>query len=111
MKTEILGIILMFVLTVILAIPLGKYIGKIFNYEKTWLDKIFNPLDNLFFKLSGINPAKEMDWKQHLLALLSINLVWFVVSMLVLTNMGWLPLNPDHNPSMSGELAFNTSLS
>lgn len=95
----------------LLAIPLGRYIGKIFNYKSTWLDKIFNPIDRLFFKIGGINPAKEMNWKQHLVALLTINVVWFIISMLVLTNMVWLPLNPDGNPSMSGDLAFNTTVS
>jgi K+-transporting ATPase ATPase A chain len=111
MNTEILGVILMYGLVVALAIPLGRYIGKVFNYEKTWLDRFFNPLDTLIFKLSGINPLKEMNWKQHLKALLTINVIWFVLSMLVLTNMIWLPLNPDGNPSMSADLAFNTSVS
>ena len=111
MNTEILGILLMYGLVLVLAIPLGKYIGKIFNYENTWLDKIFNPLDKLFFKLSGIDPNQEMNWKQHLMALLVINLVWFIIAMLALTNMSWLPLNPDGNPSMGGELAFNTAVS
>ena len=111
MNTEILGVILMYATVVALAIPLGRYIGKIFNYENTWLDKIFNPVDKFFFKLSGIDPTKEMNWKQHLVALLTINVVWFILSMLVLTNMSWLPLNPDANPSMSADLAFNTSVS
>lgn len=111
MNTEILGVILMYATVVVLAIPLGRYIGKIFSYENTWFDKIFNPLDKFFFKLSGIDPTQEMNWKQHLVALLTINIVWFVVSMLVLTNMSWLPLNPDGNPSMSADLAFNTSVS
>ena len=52
-----------------------------------------------------------MNWKQHLVALLTINLVWFLFSMLVLMTMGSLPLNPDSNPSMSADLAFNTSIS
>jgi K+-transporting ATPase ATPase A chain len=111
MNSEIIGIVLMFLTVIALAIPLGGYISKVFNLENTWLDKFFNPLDNLFFKLSGIDPTKEMNWKQHLRALLSINLVWFILSMLVLTNMSWLPLNPDGNPSMSGDLAFNTATS
>ena len=111
MNTEILGVIFMYATVVALAIPLGRYIGKVFNYENTWLDKIFNPIDKLFFKLSGIDPTIEMNWKQHLAALLTVNLVWFVLSMLVLTNMSWLPLNPDGNPSMSADLAFNTSVS
>lgn len=111
MNSEILGVILMFLLIVLFAIPLGSYVGKVFNYEKTWLDKIFNPLDHLFFKLSGIDPKIEMNWKQHLIALLSINFIWFLICMFVLTNMSWLPLNPDANPSMTGDLAFNTSVS
>ena len=52
-----------------------------------------------------------MTWKQHLLALLTINLLWFLLSMFMLTNMSWLPLNPDANPSMSADLAFNTTVS
>ncbi|MBK6545035.1 MAG: potassium-transporting ATPase subunit KdpA [Saprospiraceae bacterium] len=111
MNSEILGVILMFTIVLLLAIPLGKYIGKIFSNEKTWPDKIFNPLDNLFFKLSNIDPLKEMNWKQHLVTLLTINLFWFLLCMFVLTNMNWLPLNPDGNPSMGGDLAFNTAVS
>lgn len=111
MNTEILGIVCMFAAVVLMAIPMGRYMGKIFSNDKTWLDKIFNPLDNLFFKLSGIDSTKQMNWKQHLAALLTINLLWFLISMSVLTNMSWLPLNPDANPSMSGDLAFNTAVS
>ena len=111
MDKEILGIILMFALAVGLALPLGRYISKIFGNEKTWLDKLLNPVDQLFYKISGINPGKEMTWKQHLTALLTINLVWFLTAMFVLTNMSWLPMNPDNNPSMSGDLAFNTAVS
>jgi len=111
MNTEILGVLLMYLLTVALAIPLGRYIGKVFEGDKTWLDRLFNPIDKTFFKLSGIDAKKEMNWKQHLVALLTINLVWFLLSMFILMNMGWLPLNPDGNPSMTADLAFNTSVS
>lgn len=111
MNTEITGIILMYAAVVLLAIPLGKYIGKVFTGNKTALDGLFNPVDRLFYKLGAVNPLKEMNWKQHLVALLTINLFWFLLCMFVLTNMSWLPLNPDGNPSMSGDLAFNTSVS
>ena len=111
MNTEILGVVAMFIITVLLAIPLGRYIGKVYNGEKTWLDAVMNPLDNLFYKAGGIRPEKEMTWQQNLVALLVINLVWFLLSMLVLMNMSWLPLNPDGNPSMTADLAFNTTIS
>lgn len=111
MSTEIIGVIAMYLITVLLAIPLGRYIGKTYMGEPTWADRIFNPIDKLFYRLSGIRPEREMNWKQHLAALLTINLVWFLFSMLVLMNMSWLPLNPDGNPSMSADLAFNTTVS
>ena len=111
MNTEIIGVIVMFLAMVVLAIPLGRYIGKVYNDEKTWPDVVFNPIDKLFYKVSGIQPQKAMNWKQHLVALLTINFVWFMLAMFVLMNMMWLPLNPDANPSMSADLAFNTSIS
>lgn len=111
MNTQFLGVITMYGLMVLLAIPLGRYIAKIYEGRKTWLDPILNPLDRFFYKISSIRPEKEMNWKQHLIALLTINLVWFLLSMFVLMNMGWLPLNPDGNPSMSADLAFNTGIS
>lgn len=111
MNTEILGIILIYAIILALAIPLGRYIGKVFSNEKTWLDSILAPIDRLFFKVSRIDPDREMNWKEHLFALLTINIVWFLFAMFVLMNMSWLPLNPDHNPSMSADLAFNTATS
>ncbi len=111
MNTEILGVVFMFVLTLALAIPLGRYMGKVYMGDATWADAFLNPLDKLFFKLGGIKPLKEMNWKEHLVALLTINLVWFLLSMLVLMTQGSLPLNPDGNPSMSPDLAFNTTIS
>lgn len=111
MNTEILGIVLMYAAVLLLAIPLGRYISMIFTNQKTWLDAIFNPIDKIFYKVAGVDPKTEMNWKQHLGALLTINLIWFLWSIFVLTNMAWLPLNPDGNPSMSGDLAFNTAVS
>ena len=111
MNTEILGVIVMFVATILLAIPLGRYIAKVYEGQKTWLDPVLAPIDKLFFKVGGIHPEKEMNWKQHLLALLTINLVWAIFAVFVLMNMSWLPLNPDGNPSMPADLAFNTAIS
>src|SRR5689334_22429673 len=111
MNTEIFGIIVMYILVVLLAIPLGKYIAKVYEGQRTWLDPVLNPLDKIFFRLSGIRPDKEMTWKQSLVALLTINIVWFLLSMFVLMNMSWLPLNPDGNPSMMADTAFNTGIS
>lgn len=111
MNTEITGIIAMFVLTLLLAIPLGKYISKVYSGQKTFLDPVFQPIEKLFYKISGIDFKKEMNWKQHMVALITINVVWFVLGMIVLLCQGWLPLNPDNNPNMTPDLAFNTIIS
>jgi K+-transporting ATPase ATPase A chain len=111
MNTELFGIIALFVATVALAVPFGRYIAKVYGGEKTLLDPVFNPLEKGFYRLSGIRPNVEMNWKQHLFALLTINMVWFFLGMFVLMNQGWLPLNPDGNPSQSADLAFNTTIS
>ncbi len=111
MNTEILGIIVMFAATLLLALPLGSYMAKVYGNERTFLDFLFNPIERLLFKVSGIDARQEQSWQQQMAALLTINLVWFVLGMAVLMNQGWLPLNPDANPSMSGHLAFNTAIS
>jgi len=111
MNTELLGIIATFVITLVLAIPFGRYIGKVYAGEHTLLDPLFNPIEKLFFKVSGIKAEQEMDWKQNLVALLTINFFWFLLAMFILMNQGWLPWNPDDNPSMTADLAFNTAIS
>lgn len=111
MNTEISGVILMYALTLLLAYPLGKYIAKVFAGERTLPDPALQPIEKLFFRISGIDTSKEMNWKEHMAVLLTINAVWFILGMLVLMNQGWLPLNPDANSSMTPDLAFNTAIS
>ena len=111
MNSEILGVIVMFVITLVLAIPLGKYIAKVYGNQKTFLDFLFNPIEKLFYRISGINPENGMNWKQNMLALLAINFFWFLIGMFVFMNQSWLPLNPDNNPDQTADLAFNTTLS
>lgn len=111
MNTEILGIIVMFAGTLLLAIPLGKYMAKVYANEPTFMDPVMNRLERLLFKLGRIDPKKEQTWKQQMVVLLTMNLLWFLLGMFIFTNQGWLPLNPDQNPSQSAHLAFNTTIS
>jgi K+-transporting ATPase ATPase A chain len=110
MNTELIGVISTFVITVLLAIPFGKYIAKVYNKEKTWLDFIA-PVERFIFRICGIDTTKEMNWKQNLAALLTINMIWFVYAFVMLLTQGSLFLNPDGNPSMSPDLSFNTAIS
>lgn len=110
METEILGVILQIVLLIGLSIPLGKYIAKVYKGDKTFLD-FLKPVEKWIYKLSGVNPEEEMDWKQFLRALLVVNLFWFVWGMVLLVIQGILPLNPDGNLGQTAHQAFNTCIS
>lgn len=111
MNTEILGIIAMFAITLVIGIFLGKYIANVYGYKKTFLDPVFEPIEKFIYKISGINPNRQMNWKQNMYAMLAINLVWFIIGFILLLTQAWLPLNPDGNPNMSLDLAFNTTIS
>ncbi len=111
MNTEILGIIAMFAITLVIGILLGKYIANVYGYKKTVLDPIFQPIEKLIYKISGINPNRQMNWKQNMYAMLAINFVWFIIGFILLMTQAWLPMNPDGNPNMSPDLAFNTTIS
>ena len=110
MNNELLSIGGIYLITLVLALPLGAYLARVFRGEKNLLD-FMRPVENGILRVSGIDARQEMSWQQHLLALLTINLVWFLLAMLVLCTQGSLPLNPDGNPSMTPDLAFNTAIS
>ncbi|MCK7558476.1 potassium-transporting ATPase subunit KdpA [Chitinophaga sedimenti] len=110
MNTELAGILLIFILTVLISIPLGKYIAKVYLGQKNWMD-FLTPVEKGIYKISGINPDEEMTWKQHLKALLTINMVWLVYAFVMLLFQDKLPLNPDGNPAQTPDLAFNTAIS
>jgi len=110
MNTEILGVALQIVLMVVLAYPLGKYIARVYKGEKTWSD-FMAPVEKLIYKVCGIDPKEEMNWKQFLKALLILNAFWFFWGMVLLVSQGWLPLNPDGNGPQTPDQAFNTCIS
>lgn len=111
MNSEIISVLLLFGLAALLAYPLGHYIAGVYSNGPHWSDRVFGPLERLFWRLSGINAGRDMPWQMHLKALLTINVVWFFWAIFVLMNQGWLPWNPDGNASMSPDLAFNTAAS
>lgn len=110
MNTELLGVLATYLITLLLAIPLGKVVGKIFRGEPNALD-FMAPLERLIFRIGGIDASRDMTWKENLVALLTINAVWFVYAFVLLLTQAGLPLNPDGNPSMTPDLAFNTAIS
>lgn len=110
MSTELLGMLGTYLLTLAIAIPLGKYLAKVFAGERVWTD-FLHPLESRIYKLAGINQREEMTWKQHLKAMLAINSVWLIYGFFILLYQHELPLNPDGIAGMSPDLSFNTIIS
>lgn len=115
MSTELTGVLVAYFITLLLAIPLGRVIGKVFRGEpnrngRAALD-FMAPLERLIFRLGGIDPKREMTWKENLAALLTINAVWLVYAFVMFLFQDKLPLNPDGNGAMTPDLAFNTAIS
>ncbi|MBW8688260.1 potassium-transporting ATPase subunit KdpA [Chitinophaga rhizophila] len=110
MNSEIPGVVCTFIITLAIAFPLGIYIAKVLQGERTITD-FLNPAERFIYRICGIDPHQEMNWKQHMAALLSINLVWVIYAFLILLFQSHLPLNPDGNPDMTPDLAFNTAIS
>jgi K+-transporting ATPase ATPase A chain len=110
MSTEILGTLLIFLLTLLLAYPLGNYMSRVFKGERTFTD-FMNPVERFFYRICGINPNESMNWKQFLKAMLTINMLWLVYAMSMLVFQDKLPMNPDGNSGQTPDLAFNTAIS
>lgn len=110
MTGEIMAVIATFLITLLLAYPLGRYVARVYAGQKTITD-FMAPLERLLYRISGIDPLQPMNWKQFLKAMLTINMLWLVYAMFMLIFQGRLPLNPDGNPGQTPDLAFNTAIS
>lgn len=111
MSSEISGVVFILLLIFILSYPLGKYISKVFKGEKVWSD-FLSPLEKFIFKICGINPNESMDWKENMKALLRLNLVFFLWSIIILMIQGYIPIwNPVKIGNMEATLAYSTATS
>lgn len=108
---EILQILIILALLFALAIPLGSWIYKIVSGEKSCADPVFDRVDGLICKITGVHSEERMDWKKYTFSLILMNLLISIILFLVLLFQGYLPLNPNHASNMSPELAFNTAAS
>ncbi|SHE74082.1 K+-transporting ATPase ATPase A chain [Thermoanaerobacter uzonensis DSM 18761] len=104
----------LFVMILVIALltkPFGTYMYKIFEYKPMKLDKVFLPVENFIYKLSGINAEEEMSWKKYALSFLLVNTVMMIIGYIILRIQGFLPLNPTGVKNMESSLAFNTTIS
>ena len=92
--------------------PVGLYLVRVLNAEaRTFLDPAAKPLERLLYRLFGLNPKKEQDWKQYTLSILAFSLVGLLFTYAILRLQHLLPLNPQGFGPVSPDLAFNTAVS
>src|ERR1035437_6364556 len=109
----VLQILAFFGITVLVTKPLGLFMSRLFQGERTFLHPACRPLEVLVYKLCGVREDAEQRWTQYTASLLSFSLVGFVMTYGFMRLQGLLPLNPQGfgAAQVSPDQAFNTSLS
>ena len=94
-----------------LAKPLGAFMAKVYQGERTFLSPLFAPLERAIYRLAGVDPAAESNWKRYTLGVLLFNLVGFIFVYLLQRLQGVLPLNPQGFGAITPDSSFNTAVS
>lgn len=95
----------------ILAIPLGAYIKKVMDGEKTFLSRILTPCENAVYKVMRIKKEEEMSWKKYAVSVLIFSGIGLIFLFLLQLLQGVLPGNPQNLPGVKWDLSFNTAVS
>ncbi|NUF11723.1 potassium-transporting ATPase subunit KdpA, partial [Acinetobacter oleivorans] len=106
-----LELILVLFIAIFLAWCLGKYLSKLMTNQPMWGDGLFRWIENPVYRLLGIYPQQQMNWKQYSLAFVVSCVVLAVAIFTIFMTQAWLPLNPNHAPNMSWDLALHTVIS
>ncbi|KRV68105.1 K+-transporting ATPase ATPase A chain [Pseudomonas citronellolis] len=108
---DVLLIAAFFALVLLPAPLLGRFYYKVMEGERTFLSPVLAPVERLIYRVCGIDPQSEQNWKGYTLALLAFNLAGLALLFSILVGQGALPLNPQHLPGLEWTLAFNTAVS
>ncbi|MDF3345369.1 potassium-transporting ATPase subunit KdpA [Acinetobacter pittii] len=106
-----LELILVLFIAIFLAWCLSKYLSKVLANQPMWGDGLFRWIENPVYRLLGVSSQQQMNWKQYSLAFV-VSCIFLAVAILaIFMAQAWLPLNPNHAPNMSWDLALHTVIS
>ncbi len=91
--------------------PLGTFMAKVYQGERTILSPVLGPCENLIYRLGGVDRDEEMGWRRYAWAMVLCNIALFAALFIMLLVQGRLPLNPQQLPDFSWQLALNTAVS
>jgi potassium-transporting ATPase potassium-binding subunit len=99
------------IVLIALAKPLGAFMAHVYEGDHTFLSRVLGPIERLIYRLSGVRPEDEMNWKTYTLAMLLFNLFGVIVVYVLQRVQGALPLNPQGLGAVSPDSSFNTAVS
>ncbi len=91
--------------------PVGMYLVRVLEGQRTWLDPILRPIERLIYRICGVNADHEMNWRQYAFAMLGFSAVTMVLTYIIQRAQAVLPWNPQHLPGVGADLAWNTAAS
>ena len=106
-----LQLIFYMLVLIALAKPLGLFMAKVYQGERTFLDPVLRPLERLIYRLGGVRPDEEMDWKVYAVAVMLFNGLGLLVVYTLQRVQGFLPLNPQGFGAVSPDSSWNTAVS
>lgn len=104
-------IFLLLLLTIILSIPIGKYMCNVFESQKTFMTPLLSPIERFIYRLVQIDEKEEMNWKKYAYSLIVFNIISIAFLFLLQLLQGVLPLNPQGFPGVRWDTALNTAIS
>ena len=91
--------------------PMGIFLGRVFEREKTFLDPVLRPVERLIYRLCGVDEKKEMRWTEYGTTMLLFSAVSLILLYLFERLQHWLPWNPQRLANVAPDLAWNTAVS
>ena len=104
-------IVLVLALVVACAVPLSAFVARVFSGERTFLSTLLGPVERVFYRLAGVDPAREQDWYGYAVAMVAFSIAGFLSLYALQRLQNLLPLNPRGFDAVPPDLAFNTSIS
>src|SRR5450432_2734061 len=110
---SVLQVLIFLVIILLLTKPVGLYLTKVFNGERTWLSPVVAPTERFFYRLSGVNAEEEQKWTGYMISVLIFSIVGMLLLYLFERTQQWQGtfFNPAGLPNVEPQLAFNTAAS
>jgi K+-transporting ATPase ATPase A chain len=104
-------VIFYLVVLIVLAKPLGSFMARVYEGQKTFLDPVLKPVERLFYRLSGVKADQEMNWKIYAVAVMLFNVGGLLLVYALQRLQAFLPLNPQSLGAISPDSSWNTAVS